>query len=359
MIKKLTSFLIVTIFLFCITCCKVNISEEKNPFMPVIVPKMVKVYGGTINGENNSLYTSKGSFPSERRVKLSDFYIGKYEITQEQYYSVMWDQKVTVKGIDGVKFQLEPKPSYCQADSDVYHSFEGEIQEKRPVEGITWFDAIWFCNALSKKEKLNPAYKITVTEVSSVNLSSHITDAEVEFISSANGYRLPTECEFEYASRGGDVNAPDWNFLFSGKDTESSKAQDNVNTDCDKVAWYRYNNRTGESSTSGNREDDTYYSYKGTHEVGKRNPNRLGLYDMSGNVSEFCYAKINWDNIYPKYSGELEINPVRLDENGNHIFTASGSWRTGANACYVHNFAPNMPGNRNDTWGFRVVRSAK
>ena len=359
MIKRLTSFLIVTIFLFCITCCKVNISEEKNPFMPVIVPEMVKVTGRKIIGADYRLNTSKGSFPLGRLVQLSDFYIGKYEITQEQYYSVMWDQKVTVKGIDGVEFQLEPNPSYCQADSDVYHSFEGEIQEKRPVEGITWFDAIWFCNALSKKEKLNPAYKITVTEVSSVNLSSHITDAEVEFISSANGYRLPTECEFEYASRGGDVNAPDWNFLFSGKDTESSKAQDNVNTDCDKVAWYRYNNRTGESSTSGNREDDTYFSYKGTHEVGKRKENKLGLYDMSGNVSEFCYAKIDQDHLFPKYTGKLEINPVRLDENGNHIFTASGSWRTGATACYVHNFAPNMPGNRNDTWGFRVVRSAK
>lgn len=80
---------------------------------------------------------------------------------------------------------------------------------------------------------------------------------------------------------------------------------------------------------------------------------------MSGNVSEFCYAKIDQDHLFPKYTGELEINPVRLDENGNHIFTASGSWRTGATACYVHNFAPNMPGNRNDTWGFRVVRSAK
>ena len=53
MIKRLTSFLIVTIFLFCITCCKVNISEEKNPFMPVIVPEMVKVSGGIINGKNN------------------------------------------------------------------------------------------------------------------------------------------------------------------------------------------------------------------------------------------------------------------------------------------------------------------
>ena len=146
MIKRLTSFLIVTIFLFCITCCKVNISEEKNPFMPVIVPEMVKVSGGIINGKNNSLYTSKGSFPLERLVQLSDFYIGKYEITQEQYYSVMWDQKVTVKGIDGVKFQLEPNPSYCQADSDVYHSFEGEIQEKRPVEGITWFKLRYLVN---------------------------------------------------------------------------------------------------------------------------------------------------------------------------------------------------------------------
>ena len=146
MIKRLTSFLIVTIFLFCITCCKVNISEEKNPFMPVIVPEMVKVSGGIIEGKDYPWAPPKGNFPNGRLVQLSDFYIGKYEITQEQYYSVMWDQKVTVKGIDGVKFQLEPNPSYCQADSDVYHSFEGEIQEKRPVEGITWFKLRYLVN---------------------------------------------------------------------------------------------------------------------------------------------------------------------------------------------------------------------
>ena len=124
----------ITICSFGISCCKFNISEVQNPFMPkkLIVPEMVKVTGGTIVGSDYRLYTSQGNFPKGRLVQLSDFYIGKYEVTQEQYYSVMWDQKVTVKGIDGVEFQLEPNPSRCQADSDVYHSFEGEVQQKRP-----------------------------------------------------------------------------------------------------------------------------------------------------------------------------------------------------------------------------------
>ena len=77
---------------------------------------------------------------------------------------------------------------------------------------------------------------------------------------------------------------------------------------------------------------------------------------MSGNVSEFCYAKIN-ENISPKYTGELESNPVRLDENGNHIFTAGGSWNSGAIS--VHSFADNPDSYSTDGIGFRVVRSAK
>ena len=103
MIKKLTSFLIVTIFLFCITCCKVNISEEKNPFMPVIVPEMVFVEGRIIEGEDYPWAPPKGNFPKGRLVQLSDFYIGKYEVTQEEYYSVMKDEVVSVTAyVDGV-----------------------------------------------------------------------------------------------------------------------------------------------------------------------------------------------------------------------------------------------------------------
>ena len=117
MIKKLTSFLIVTIFLFCITCCKVNISEEKNPFMPVIVPEMVKVSGGIIEGKDYPWAPPKGNFPKGRRVKLSDFYIGKYEVTQEEYYSVMKDEVVYVTAyVDGIgertaEFFMDSRPS--------------------------------------------------------------------------------------------------------------------------------------------------------------------------------------------------------------------------------------------------------
>ena len=114
MIKRLTSFLIVTIFLFCITCCKVNISEVKNPFMP----EMVKVSGRTIEGKDYPWAPPKGNFPKGRLVRLSDFYIGKYEVTQEEYYSVMKDEVVSVTAyVDGVgertaEFFMDSRPSF-------------------------------------------------------------------------------------------------------------------------------------------------------------------------------------------------------------------------------------------------------
>ena len=331
------------------SCCPLE-------FRIVLKPEMVKVTGGTIVGTDYR--ASRGNFPSGRLVQLSDFYIGKYEVTQEEYESVMKDQIVRVKGIEDVTFSLDSNPSACQKDSTTYVLFEGECQERRPVESITWYDAVWYCNALSEKLRLKPVYKITVTEVTSINRSSHITAAEVELIPDANGYRLPTECEAEYAARGGDVNAPDWKFLYSGIDTDSSKTQAVVNKDCDQVAWYRYNNRTGVSSTTGNSEDDTYYSYQGTHEVGKRKPNRLGLYDMSGNVSEYCYAKIN-SEIYHRYTGELEINPVREDEGGDYSASIAGCWAVAASDCYAYKFHLNPASLYGETKGFRVARSLK
>ena len=361
MIKKLTSFLIVTIFLFCITCCKVNISEEKNPFMPVIVPEMVKVPGGIIEGEDYPWAPPKGNFPKGRLVQLSDFEIGKYEVTQEEYYSVMKDEVVSVTAyVDGVgertaEFFMDSRPSFCKPNNPPYHCFEGENQERRPVEGITFYDALWYCNVLSRKTGLDLAYNIKVTEVTSVNFSSHITSAEVEMIPGANGYRLPTECEAEYAMRGGDPNAPDWDYLFSGADSEPGRERYSINKGLDPVGWYQYNNKTGVSGTSdSDKENNTYYSYKGTHEVGLKKPNRLGLFDMSGNVSEYCYGKIDWAK-KPKYTGELEINPVRIDETGNNRPSYGGGWNSGAIS--VHSFADNPDSYSTDGIGFRVVRS--
>lgn len=334
-------------------------NSGSEPIKP-IVPEVVFVKGGIIEGADYPYAPPKGVFPKGRRVQLSDFYIGKYEVTQEQYHSVMADQKVSVTvyreglGEQTAEFFMDSRPSNCKPDNPPYVCFEGEDQEKRPVEGITWYDAIWFCNALSKKTNLEPAYEITVTEVTSVNFSSHITKAEVELIPGANGYRLPTECEAEYASRGGDVNAPDWNYHFSGAPSEEGKERYPENKGLDTVGWYRYNNRTGESGNG----DDTYNSYKGTHQVGLKKPNRLGLYDMSGNVAEYCYGKIA-PYTQPVYTGELEVDPVRIDKDGINRQSYGGSWAAAATAAIAHSFPDNIDSFATESTGFRVVRYAK
>ena len=217
--KKVMAILSMLILVFAFSSCEVETKfETEKP----LIPEMVFVKGGIIEGEDYPWAPPKGNFPKGRRVQLSDFAIGKYEVTQEEYYSVMKDEVVSVTAyVDGVgertaEFFMDSRPSFCKPNNPPYHCFEGENQERRPVEGITFYDALWYCNALSRKTGLELAYNIKVTEVTSVNFSSHITNAEVEMIPGANGYRLPTLCEAEYAMRGGDPNAPAWDYLFSG-----------------------------------------------------------------------------------------------------------------------------------------------
>ena len=107
--------------------------------------EMVEVKGATVIGAKNS-NNFAGVFIEGRTVTLSDFYMGKYEVTQEEYASVMAGKKVTV---NGVEYELESNPNYCTEDSTDYTLFEGEKQGKRPVEGVTWYDAVYFCNLLS------------------------------------------------------------------------------------------------------------------------------------------------------------------------------------------------------------------
>ena len=303
----------------------------------------------TISGANhpdipeNAYDYYKGVFTSGRTVTLSPFVMGKYPVTQELYSAVMTGQQVTVSGTE---YTLARLPSACRG-STYYKIADGETEKYRPVEGVTWYDAVYFCNVLSEKLNLTKAYTIDVTTVS----SKHITAATVELVSDANGYRLPTEAEWEFAARGGDTTAEAWNYLFSGAATASGVSyNESQNSGLDSVGWYRYNIGTGTTGDS----ISPYMAGYGTHEVGKKAANALGIYDMSGNVWEWCY---DW---YGSISSGTETDPTGAASGSSHV-SRGGSWinyfAKNASVCYRYqdDYDPII---RSHDVGFRLVRSS-
>jgi formylglycine-generating enzyme required for sulfatase activity len=249
---------------------------------------LVFVGGGTFINTKSNLYG--------KNATISDFYIGKYEVTQKEWTEAMGSN-----------------PSKFRGDN-------------LPVEMVSWYDCVEYCNKRSIKESLEPYYNIDKNG-KDTNNTNDIDNVKwtVTFKAGANGYRLPTEAEWEYAAGGGQMSK---SYTYSGSN------------DVDEVAWYWRN--SGDSTLTGFWFWTTIEKNNcKTKPVGLKKPNELGLYDMSGNVREWC------EDWYEDSGTNIGFDRVQR----------GGGW-IGAEYCCESSYRGRYEANgKGPDQGFRVCRS--
>ena len=272
---------------------------------------MVLIPAGTfIMGSSLSEPLRVETMEGQCQVTLTrSFYMGKYEVSQSQYEAVIGNNPSTYKGIN------------------------------LPVVNVSWYDVMIFCNKLSIQDGLDPVYSIygktDPSEWGTVPVSSDVDWNSVVWIDGANGYRLPTEAEWEYACRAGTTTAFNW-------------GTDRITTD---QANFNGNSYNGSIPGINRRQ---------VIEVGSFAPNAWGLYDLHGNVEEWC-----WD--WTSYHYDWENNEMQTDPQGPVLtslnakrITRGGSWADHGQwlrSAYRSNGS--NPSSQYSYLGFRIVREAK
>lgn len=270
-------------------------------------PTMVLVQGGTFT-MGCTAEQQPDCRPAEspaHEVTLTDFYIGKYEVTQGQWEILMGYTQAQMRDLAG--------------SSSLYG-----VGSSYPIYYVSWYDAAVFCNRLSEQAGYAPCYysDAAYTQVygKSGTTWSLPNTGTVYWKPDAKGYRLPTEAEWEYTARGGSLNK---GHKYSGSNTIGD------------VAWYTAN--------SGNE----------TRAIGAKTANELGFFDMSGNVWEWCF---DWYG--SSYYGSSTVCTPVGPGSGSYRMLRGGSWGADAiDARVANRYIYGAPSDRIGGSGFRLCRT--